>query len=272
MQIVKLYLRLIKKIRPLLLFYILAFCLVVYLVYFFEESGYQGVFLIHRRDRGEYMPLMRRVFYGNVSNFQFYMNALSFLLVMTIVSGCGIFMQNMHETGIRYRNQMLPISDRKLKFQLILANFVFALGIDLLFYLVGVILYRYEYVDEKSFFYLVNCLFFSFTMIAVSYLVSFMFKKKVTVIIFSIIYAISNSLMGGFLIPQGYYSKTFRVFAEFTPSYWFVRGNAYITAGENIDFYNSSIAECFYMETFWAIGFLAFALAIEKVRHREKLY
>lgn len=271
MKIVKLYIRLMKKIWPLLLFYVLSFGVIVVGLYFFRESGYLEAVEVDSEYRK--LPVIKQVFMGNINDFQCYMNTLSFLLVMAIVSGCGFFLQIIHDSGISRRSRMLPISENRLSFQIILANLLYTLIMDVFFILAGLILFGYPELGVSVLWFSLNTVVFSLTMIAVSYLVSLVAQKKDSVFLFSILYAGISCCTGGFFIPQGHFTEGAIRLAEFTPSYWFVRCNAVLTASVKIGTtFLSETGKCLLMECFWAIAFLALAIALEKERHRKDLY
>lgn len=273
MKIVKLYIRLMKKIWPLLVFYVFSFGIIVVGLYFFRESGYLEVLTGEGYEEYEELPVIQQVFMGNLNDFQCYMNTLCFLLVMVIVSGCGFFLQIIHESGISRRSRMLPISENRLSFQLVLANLLYTLFMDVFFVTAGIILFGYRELGFRVFWYSMNTVVFSLTMIAVSYLISFVMKKKDSIFLFSIVYAGISCCTGGFFIPQGRFTDVAIRLAEFTPSYWFVRCNAIITASVKVGAsYMGDIGNCLFMECFWAIAFLALAVVMEKERHRKDLY
>ena len=271
MKIVKLYIRLMKRIWPLLLFYVLSFGVIVVGLFLFRESGYLEAMEMNREYQD--IPVIQQVFMGNLNDFQCYMNTLSFLLVMAIVSGCGFFLQIIHDSGISRRSRMLPISENRLTFQLILANLLYTLVMDVFFVTAGIILFGYPELGLTVLWFGLNTVVFSLTMIAVSYLASLVTKKKDSIFLFSILYAGISCCTGGFFIPQGRFTETALRLAEFTPSYWFVRCNAVLTASVKVGTsFLGEIGNCLFMECFWAIAFLALAIALEKERHRKDLY
>lgn len=195
----------------------------------------------------------------------FYYNYLGYILITCYIIGVSTVMLSFHGIDIRRRHTASPITNKKINFQLILANLIFVTGYLIIFIAAGFFLNPIRRLDTNVLLMWFNAFLFSVTVLSISYLIGITVKGKNAVQALSTMLSLSLSFISGMFVPQEFLGDPVIRVASFTPSYWYVKTNNTIT--EMAKFSQSGLAEIFgYMaiQVGFAIAIICIALVVSK--------
>lgn len=155
---------------------------------------------------------------------KFYFNYMSYSLVSIIILGTSVVMLVWKNQDLARRTEVSPLSNTSVHLQKYLALGIFALLTwSLLFF-------TYFLISGQSWekalnLYLINSLVFTFTSLALSFLVGTLLKSRNAISAVSNVLALGPSFISGVFVPQELLGQSVLNIAKFTPTYWYVTSN-----------------------------------------------
>ncbi|QSX07619.1 ABC transporter permease [Alkalibacter rhizosphaerae] len=163
------------------------------------------------------------------SSMQFFFNYMSYTFMFVLILGVSILMLATNDPNIKRRNACSPIKAGSANLQVFLSILVFALIAWVL--LVGLSLFfgRKELGNPNTVYFVLNSLLFAGTTAGVSYLIANLVKGRESIAAVANIVTLGSSFISGVFVPQELISESVLRIASFLPTYWFVRGNRFIS-------------------------------------------
>ena len=158
------------------------------------------------------------------SGYLFYFNFLGYALFSIIILGVSFTMIIYHDSDLRNRNAVSPLSRTKAARQHIIANASFALVIALTFILSILAFMSFE-VYDNLWLLILNVLIFTISVLAISFFIGLMVKSKNAIYAVVNVVALGSSFLSGVFVPQQFLSETILRVSSFFPVYWFVKVN-----------------------------------------------
>lgn len=157
-------------------------------------------------------------------SYLFYFNFLGFALFSIIILGVSFTMIIYHDSDLRNRNAVSPLSRTKAAKQHILANVSFALVVSLIF-IISILAFMSFKIYPALGLLIVNVLVFTMTILAISFFIGLMVKSKNAIYAVVNVVALGSSFLSGVFVPQEFLNETILRVSSFFPVYWFVKVN-----------------------------------------------
>lgn len=160
---------------------------------------------------------------------KFYFNYMSYSLVSILILGTSVVMLAWKDKDLFSRTAVSPFPPRVVQMQKYLALVVFSLitwaGLFFTYFLISG--KPWEAVLNL---YMLNSLVFTFTALALSFLVGTLLKGRNAISAVSNILALGPSFISGVFVPQELLGASVLNAAKITPTYWFVTSNNLIAS------------------------------------------
>jgi ABC-2 type transport system permease protein len=158
------------------------------------------------------------------SGYLFYFNFLGYALFSIIILGVSFTMIIYHDSDLRNRNAVSPLSRTKAAKHHILANASFALAVAIVFIISIFVFMKFEFY-ENLWLLVLNVLIFTISVLAISFFIGLMVKSKNAIYAVVNVVALGSSFLSGVFVPQQFLSETILRVSSFFPVYWFVKVN-----------------------------------------------
>ncbi len=165
-----------------------------------------------------------------------YFNYLAYSLFAILILGVSTVMTVFHNTDLRRRNLCSPIKLRNINYQLILGNISFAVFAWFIMIFMSFIMYGDFMVTVKGLLLILNSFIFSFSALAISFLIANTVRSKNAISAISNVVPLGTCFISGVFVPQALLGKGVLKLASFTPVYWYISSNNAIANMDNIKF------------------------------------
>ena len=195
-------------------------------------------------------------------------NLLAYGLFMSIFSGFGVVNLAFNRKAINNRNQVAPVSKRKLHRQITWALIGYSTLLTVGFCGLVLLLTRNTWTNATGW-HLLNVLFFLITMVAFSSCMTAIIKNSEAIGGISNIFIMGCCFIGGVFVPSELLPEIVNKIAAFTPTYWFIQNNLLI--GQNLTL-NAAFKETFLFQSGILLAFAAVFVVIQLVMSKDKAY
>ncbi|MBS3873675.1 MAG: ABC transporter permease [Firmicutes bacterium] len=194
-----------------------------------------------------------------------YFNFLPYTILFVITVGVAAIFIAFGGEKIKQRNLCSPLNPRTISLQCYLACLVFALASWGVLVVVSLMFGHQEIASRATWFYILNSLVFTLSAAGLAYLLGNLTQNKEVVLAAANVVALGTSFISGVFVPQELLGVAVLRVASFTPTYWYVRANAAITA---LTTFNLTTLSGFFsslaVQLGFAAAFVVIALAVEK--------
>lgn len=191
-------------------------------------------------------------------------NALAYGLFLSIFSGYGVVNLVFNRKEIRNRNQVSPLSTRRLN----RAVSIGMLGYSLLLtscFTAGLLLFTRSTWSVMTGYLVINLLCFFLPIVTFSTCITSFVKNSEALNGISNVYIMGSCFLGGVFVSSDFLPDFISKIASFTPTYWFVQNNQLIgnTLSVNADFITKFWLNCLILVLF-ACAFLIIQFVLKK--------
>lgn len=211
---------------------------------------------------------------NNISILTTYFNFFSYSILTILLCTIGYCIISLRDVKTHLRMMVSSLSSTKLTFQMVLASVVFALMIDVVFYVGIFILDPLVFTSKEGWTMVINGILFTTTMTVFAMMVSMLVssrisKNKAQEILtgFSIVAGLAVSFLSGAFVPQFLIDDILLKVASFTPSYWFIKTNDLLSQS------NYSFSDVFYnmgILVLFMTVFILLCVVIEKKKKSQR--
>lgn len=168
----------------------------------------------------------------------FYFNYMAYALFAVLILGVCSVMLVFNNTDLKKRNNCSPIKLRNMNYQMILANFSFAILAWVAMISTSFIMYGSYMFTAKGALFLLNSFVFTLAALSVSYFIGNIVKSKGAMSAAANVFSLGSCFISGVFVPQELLGKTVLKIASFTPNYWYVKSNNIIANTVNFNVEN----------------------------------
>lgn len=168
----------------------------------------------------------------------FYFNYMAYALFAVLILGVCSVMLVFNNTDLKKRNNCSPIKLRNMNYQMILANFSFAILAWVVMISTSFIMYGSYMFTAKGALFLLNSFVFTLAALSVSYFIGNIVKSKGAMSAAANVFSLGSCFISGVFVPQELLGKTVLKIASFTPNYWYVKSNNIIANTVNFNMEN----------------------------------
>ncbi len=168
----------------------------------------------------------------------FYFNYMAYALFAVLILGVCSVMLVFNNTDLKKRNNCSPIKLRNMNYQMILANFSFAILTWVAMISTSFIMYGSYMFTAKGALFLLNSFVFTLAALSVSYFIGNIVKSKGAMSAAANVFSLGSCFISGVFVPQELLGKTVLKIASFTPNYWYVKSNNIIANTVNFNMEN----------------------------------
>lgn len=157
--------------------------------------------------------------------FSGYFNQLSYIMILVFISIFGKLKLDFMDDGLTKRVSMSSTSNFKYNGQLYLGQLSLA-GILTSIYILYPIILKYKFIGEVNIEkYIVNTVFFSFSILGLSFFINSFVKNGFMINGISTLLSLGLSFISGVFVPMNMLSERTLKIARFFPNYYYVRAN-----------------------------------------------
>ena len=196
-----------------------------------------------------------------------YFNFMGYSLFNVLIFGICILLLTFNQHDIRLRNACGPLSLRSLNTQIFSAALLFSFICWLLMSAVCLLLQAEPLPNHNLVLFLVNGLVFTAWAACVAYFLGQLAKNRDTVSSMATVITLAASFLSGVFVPQEFLGAGLLRFAQFLPTYWYVRANNQIAEVTRLSL-DGPLLQSLAMQLAFGLAFLSLALAIAKNRRR----
>ena len=191
-------------------------------------------------------------------------NTLAYGLFLAIFSGYGVVNLVFNRKEIKNRNQVSPVSTRRLNRAISLGMLGYSLLLTTCF-TIGLLLFTRNTWSGMTGYLLLNVLCFFLPIVTFSTCITSMVKNSEALSGISNVYIMGSCFLGGVFVSADFLPDFISKIASFTPTYWFVQNNLLIgnTTSVNGDFLTKFWMNCFILVLF-AGAFLIIQFVLKK--------
>lgn len=198
-----------------------------------------------------------------------YFNFMSYSLFNLLIVGIVALMLVFNQREIRLRNSCSPISLRKLNGQLFLAGLVYSLFCWAMMSLLCLLVQGDPLPAVNLTLFLINGLVFTFWAAAASFAIGQMTENREAVSGLATVVTLASSFLGGAFVPQEFLGDGLLKFAQYLPTYWFVRANSQITGIGSFRFSETApLLGSMAMQLLFALTFISVALVVSRKKRQ----
>lgn len=168
----------------------------------------------------------------------FYFNYMAYALFAVLILGVCSVMLVFNNTDLKKRNNCSPIKLRNMNYQMILANFSFAILAWVAMISTSFIMYGSYMFTAKGALFLLNSFVFTLAALSISYFIGNIVKSKGAMSAAANVFSLGSCFISGVFVPQELLGKTVLKIASFTPNYWYVKSNNIIANTVNFNMEN----------------------------------
>ena len=187
----------------------------------------------------------------------------------SIVMGIGIAMIVFNGKTVHERTVVSSMPLGKRNIGLTISSLIFSLMVWALTLVIGLQVSGITEFDEIVKMFILNSFIFTLVCCSLGFLVSQFIKNKIVLNTAISTLGLVLSFISGAFVPQAMLTGITRDIAQFTPTYWFVKGNELIRdMGTAIDW--SSLTNGILIQLGFALAFAALALAVSRYKMERK--
>lgn len=203
----------------------------------------------------------------NVGNISFFFNFAFYTSMIIMVIGVTSVMMVFNNAIIRQRTLCSPIRPKRIGFETLAANLIFALVVWLINMLISIAMCGDDIISVNGLLWAINLLLITIVCLSISFLVGNLIKGKSAQSAVANTLALGMSFVSGAFVPQVLLGQAVLSFAKFLPSYWYIKasdaigGLKVITRGSL-----NEIIICFLIQLGFAVAIISVALVISRQR------
>jgi len=198
-----------------------------------------------------------------------YFNFMSYSLFNLLILGICTLMLVFNQREIRLRNSCSPISLRKLNGQLFLAGLVYSLICWAIMTVLCLLIQSDPLPTINLFFFLLNGLVFTVWAASAAFAIGQLTENRNAVSNMATVITLLSSFLGGAFVPQEFLGSGLLQFAQYLPTYWYVRANSQIAGIGSIGISESlPLLGSLAMQLLFALAFISVALVISRKKRQ----
>ncbi|HHT97326.1 MAG TPA: ABC transporter permease [Clostridiales bacterium] len=201
---------------------------------------------------------------------QFFLIFLAYPLMSCLFFSLPIVNIIMNKDEIKRRNLCAPISYTKYSLQIFLGNILLTIIILGFFVLLGVITggLNLTYINHQL--VLLNALFLSFAILAISFFISLLATETI-INPLAVTISLAFSFLGGVFVPKSLLGESVLKFSVINPAYWYVKGVETIMSISDFS-YNSmkTLYSSFLIQILFVFTFLSMSLLVLKLKRQAE--
>jgi ABC-2 type transport system permease protein len=201
----------------------------------------------------------------------FYYNYMAYIIIALVLTVISSIMISFKPLGVKRRNMIASISDRKFNTMLFLGNFILGLAFIIGLIAISIILFPEAILTKNGLFLMLNALIFTIPMIALAYLIVTIFDSRNVIGAFGTIFSLGFSFITGVFIPQYLLDKNILLIARLIPSYYYIQNNERIASLKHFNFDNlESIFGNFLIQFAFTLVFFIITIYVSRRRRTQE--
>lgn len=154
-----------------------------------------------------------------------YFNFLNYLFLSQVMLMVAIIVKVYKKKTIAMRNLASPLPKSKMNFELMLGHLTTGLGLWILYMVLFVILYKYDFTRTDIKLMMVNSFVFAMAVVAMAVMVTSLIKNDNAAQGVINVLALGSSFLCGAFVPQEYLGATALKIGKIFPSYYYIKNN-----------------------------------------------
>jgi ABC-2 type transport system permease protein len=155
----------------------------------------------------------------------YYFNYMAFSLLAVLILGMSTLIIVFNSKDIKMRNRCSPLSNGNFNRQFILAMLVFTIATWLIMVLFCIFFNFSSSFNITTLYFMLNSFVFAICCAGISFLIGNTINSREAISAVSNVVTLGSCFLGGVFVPQQFLGSTVLSFAQFLPTYWFVKAN-----------------------------------------------
>ncbi len=193
-----------------------------------------------------------------------FFNYLGWLIFSIVLQLVGWVIFEIKDPAITMRNKIAPIKMFNFVAENIMAQFTVVILFLVFFIFAGILMSGKTIGNSPILLYSINAFVYSLVVLSITFMLTEIFESQQVIGIIGTIMPMALAFISGVFIPASMISKPILTLARFFPTYYFVQGNAFILANENINGQNLGIVFAF------ALLYFAIGLFVAKKKQKQE--
>lgn len=204
------------------------------------------------------------------NNIKSFFQYLSYILVVTLISGLCPVIMTMTRKEIRNRINCSNISTTNQMLQIILSSSIFAVGLYVILMIVAAVMYKSMLFSSLGLLAMLNGFVYLIFSLMLTMTIAVIAPAQKAVNMISNVISLGMSFLCGVFVPQELLGNTVLSIGKFLPAYWYVRANNMLSGcnGEVYDF--GKLMMYIGIELAFSIALFCITLLISKIKKQSK--
>lgn len=202
--------------------------------------------------------------YSKATNFY---NFSSYSLLAGCVFVIATVLSSFHDSKIKKRMDITPTKYKRINFELLLGNFLFALVLWLFYVILSFILIGKAMLSIYGLLYIINSFLFLLCSLTLAFLIGTITNNKNAINGITNVVALGCSFLCGVFVPQQYLPTGILKIAHILPSYWYVMSNNLISSLETI---NIETLNAYFKNSFILLVFTVVFIILTNIISRQQ--
>lgn len=196
-----------------------------------------------------------------------YFNYLAYGFLTVIFLGISTVSLILNKKEIRMRNLCSPISNFSMQYQISLGNIIFAFITWIIFMIPAFALYPSQMLSVQGAMYVINSIVLLFPVLGICFLASYIVNSAEVQSAICNVVTLGLCFISGIFVPQAFLGEGVLAAARFTPTYWLVKANEYVSLSPTLeDLFETPYLMTLGIMLLFAAAFFALTLLIGKHR------
>lgn len=199
-----------------------------------------------------------------------YFKYLPYVLISMIICGFSPVFLSLFQPDNRRRIVCSSLSLKSFNLQLISASLLYALGVWILLFTLGCIIYPNNLSASNIGFVIINSLCMTAVSMSLGYFIGFVSKNEVMISGASTVIGMGMSFLGGVFAPLELLSKNVLIFSKLLPTYWYTQNNEFLFQGMDLtQVQQTQIYQGFIIQILFAVTIFIISLLFSKLQREH---
>lgn len=200
----------------------------------------------------------------------FHYQYLPYIFIVIFICGLAPLVITFHEKNIAARTNCSSTSLGSQNIQIVICCILYSLVVWLLFFLIGVFIYKTEMFHANALFAMLNSFAALLIAAALAFFISNFSINFNTANMISNILGLGLAFLCGVFVPQDMLSESVLKIARFLPTYWYIKANNMLGGLSSEAFSLSSFWKAFGIQLLFAAALVSAALALSRLNRQRK--
>ena len=170
---------------------------------------------------------------GKEDNSIFYFNFINYLILAQVLLIVSTIVSVYRKKSLAMRNAASPMPKHRQNLELILGHIITGFAVWVLYILMFVVLYKYDFSLAHTNLMMVNSLFFTISVVTMAVFISSLISNENTISGIMQVVSLGSSFLCGAFVPQALLSKTALTLGKIFPSYYYIKNNEMLLENPN---------------------------------------